>query len=111
MGNCRHVFNLVICCTPVTCCSLALVQTASVGGGGMFVPMSPRLSSPAHPSSGGGVGGGGGGMGGGCNATPDGGGRGRGRGMPDRRDREMIEQTVRIIQEPYKGSLLQLFRT
>ncbi len=54
-----------------------------------FVPMSPRLSSPAHPSSGGGAGGGGGG-------------RGRGRGE-DRRNSGLIGQTVRIVQGPYKG--------
>jgi len=59
-----------------------------------FVPMSPRLSSPMHPSSGGGgvQGGGGGG----------GGGRGRGRGE-DRRNNGIIGQTVRIVQGPYKG--------
>ncbi|XP_062504136.1 transcription elongation factor SPT5-like [Corticium candelabrum] len=48
-----------------------------------FVAKSPRISSPAHPSSGGG--------------------RGRvarGRG---RRDHEIIGQTVRISQGPYKG--------
>ncbi|WAR02974.1 SPT5H-like protein, partial [Mya arenaria] len=54
--------------------------------------MSPRLSSPAHPGSGG--------------STP---GRGRGRGGPGggpgvKRDREMIGQTVRIIQGPFKES-------
>lgn len=51
--------------------------------------MSPRLSSPAHPSGGG--------------STP-----GRGRGGPGggvRRDRELIGQTVRIIQGPFKGRL------
>nr|KAG5709174.1 hypothetical protein BaRGS_028630 [Batillaria attramentaria] len=52
--------------------------------GGM-APMSPRLSSPAHPSSGGAAAGG-----------------GRGRGMT-RRDRELIGQTVRIRQGPFKG--------
>lgn len=52
-----------------------------------YVPMSPRLSSPAHPSSGGGV---------------AGGGRGRGRGE-DRRNTGLIGQTVRIVQGPYKG--------
>lgn len=54
--------------------------------------MSPRLSSPAHPGSGGG-------------ATP---GRGRGGGGGVRRDRELIGQTVRIIQGPFKGLLLFL---
>ncbi len=49
--------------------------------------MSPRLSSPAHPSSGGG------------------GGAGRGRGAPNRRDKELIGQTVRIVQGPYKGNM------
>ena len=48
--------------------------------------MSPRISSPVHPQSGG--------------ATP---GRGRGGGGM-RRDREMIGQTVRIIQGPFKGN-------
>ena len=50
--------------------------------------MSPRISSPAHPGSGG--------------ATP---GRGRGGGGPGmKRDREMIGQTVRIVQGPFKGN-------
>ena len=48
--------------------------------------MSPRISSPAHPASGG--------------ATP---GRGRGGGGM-KRDREMIGQTVRIVQGPFKGN-------
>lgn len=59
-----------------------------------FSPMSPRLASPAHPASGGGgVAGGGGGGGGG----------GRGRGGLSKRDKELIGQTVRIIQGPFKG--------
>ena len=49
------------------------------------------LASPSHPSSGGGGGGGRG--------------AGRGRGAGDRRDRDLIGQTVRIIQGPYKGVL------
>ena len=49
------------------------------------------LASPSHPSSGGGGG--------------RGGGAGRGRGSGDRRDRDLIAQTVRIIQGPYKGML------
>ena len=53
---------------------------------GGYSPMSPRISSPAHPNSGGG------------GSTP--GGRGRGK---DRRDRDLIGQTVRIIQGPFKG--------
>jgi len=53
--------------------------------------MSPRLSSPAHPSSGGGV---------------AGAGRGRGRGE-DRRNTGLIGQTVRIVQGPYKGTELR----
>ncbi|KAK3101764.1 hypothetical protein FSP39_006184 [Pinctada imbricata] len=56
-----------------------------------FAPMSPRISSPAHPSGGGAVGAG--------NMTP---GRGRGGGL-SKRDRELIGQTVRIIQGPFKG--------
>lgn len=64
-----------------------------------FVPMSPRITSPAHPSSGGGTPRGGGGAGG-----------GRGRGHPsDRINRELIGQTVRIIEGPYKGNRI-LFR-
>uniref|UniRef100_A0A7N8XYC3 Transcription elongation factor SPT5 n=1 Tax=Mastacembelus armatus TaxID=205130 RepID=A0A7N8XYC3_9TELE len=59
------------------------VTNFTVGG---FAPMSPRISSPMH-HGGGGRGGGGGGM-------------GRGRG---RRDNELIGQTVRISQGPYKG--------
>ena len=54
-----------------------------------YVPMSPRLSSPAHPSSGAG-------------GVAGGGGRGRGRGE-DRRNTGLIGQTVRIVQGPYKG--------
>ena len=53
--------------------------------------MSPRISSPAHPQSGG--------------ATP---GRGRG-GVGMKRDREMIGQTVRIIQGPFKGKLSLMY--
>ncbi|KAM9811761.1 LOW QUALITY PROTEIN: transcription elongation factor SPT5 [Syngnathus typhle] len=88
------------------------VTNFTVGG---FAPMSPRISSPVHHGGGGGGkapaaepsrglasdaaarpagaqqrGGGGGG----------GGGMGRGRG---RRDNELIGQTVRISQGPYKG--------
>ena len=63
---------------------------------GAYSPMSPRLSSPAHPSSGGG------GM------ISGGAGRGRGRGT-DRRDKELIGQTVRIVQGPYKGKAFWSF--
>lgn len=59
-----------------------------------FVPMSPRITSPAHPSSGGGTPRGGGG-----------GGRGRGGHPGDRIMRELIGQTVRIIEGPYKGNI------
>ena len=58
--------------------------------------MSPRLSSPAHPSQGGERGrrmGGGGG-----------GGRGRGRGGLGR-DKEFVGQTIKITQGPYKGHI------
>eukprot|EP00094_Tigriopus_californicus_P005339 TCALIF_05148-PA protein Name:"Similar to SUPT5H Transcription elongation factor SPT5 (Homo sapiens)" AED:0.12 eAED:0.12 QI:0/0.33/0.3/1/0.77/0.8/10/0/1058 len=73
-------------------------------GGGSSHPgfMSPRLSSPMHPSQGGGGnrGGGGGGGGGGR------GGRGRGRGRGSiGRDRELIGQTIKITQGPYKASI------
>jgi len=61
--------------------------------------MSPRLSSPAHPASGGGgVVGGGGGPGAG----------GRGRGGLSKRDKELIGQTVRIIQGPFKGNFVRV---
>ncbi|XP_060070304.1 transcription elongation factor SPT5-like [Ylistrum balloti] len=63
-------------------------STTSIGVAGF---MSPRLSSPAHPASGGGTPGSG---------TP---GRGRGGGGFSRRDRELIGQTVRIVQGPFKG--------
>ena len=57
--------------------------------------MSPRLSSPMHPSQGGGRGG----MGGG-------GGRGRGRGRGGAgRDRDLIGQTIKITQGPYKSHI------
>lgn len=69
-------------------------QTSSLSIGG-FAPMSPRLSSPSHPSSGAGGGAGGG--------TP-----GRGRGALSRRDKELIGQTVRIVQGPFKGQILAL---
>ena len=56
--------------------------------------MSPRISSPAHPSGGG--------------ATPGrgrgGGGGGGGGGPGAKRDRELIGQTVRIVQGPFKGN-------
>ncbi|KAL5006667.1 hypothetical protein ScPMuIL_015473 [Solemya velum] len=58
---------------------------------GGYSPMSPSLTSPAHPSQGG--------QGGG----PSSGGAGRGRGGLNRRDRELIGQTIRIIQGPFKG--------
>ncbi|XP_013782146.1 transcription elongation factor SPT5-like [Limulus polyphemus] len=62
---------------------------------GGYSPLSPRITSPMHPSGGGrspGPGGGGGG----------GGGMGRGRG---RRDNELIGQTIKITQGPYKGHI------
>lgn len=83
--------------------------TAGGGGGGGGAGaagglpgfMSPRLSSPAHPTQGGGSRGGGGGGGG-----FRGGGRGRGRGGPNiGRDRELIGQTIKITQGPYKGHI------
>ena len=57
--------------------------------------MSPRLSSPMHPSGGGGGAGGGGGRGRGM-------GRGRGGGGVGR-DRDLIGQTIKITQGPYKS--------
>ncbi|ESO00069.1 hypothetical protein HELRODRAFT_192720 [Helobdella robusta] len=58
------------------------------GMGGMFVPMSPRLSSPAHP------GGGSGGRGG----------RGRGgHNMIEKKNKSLIGRSVRIILGPYKS--------
>ena len=56
--------------------------------------MSPRISSPAHPSSAG-------------SSSPAGrGGRGAGRGGMTRFDRALIGQTVRVTQGPYKGEEL-----
>ncbi|XP_071182024.1 transcription elongation factor SPT5-like isoform X2 [Mytilus edulis] len=66
--------------------------TLSVTG---FSPMSPRLSSPAHPDSGGG--------GAPSMGRGGGGGAGAGRGGLTKRDKELIGQTVRIIQGPFKG--------
>lgn len=63
--------------------------TGPVMGG--YTPQSPRISSPMHPSGGGGGRGGGGG----------GGGRGRG----GRRDSELIGETIKITQGPYKGHI------
>lgn len=53
--------------------------------------MSPRLSSPSHPSGG--------------QGSPSGGQSGRGRGSFTQRDRDLIGQTVRIIQGPFKGHI------
>uniref|UniRef100_A0A0K2T674 Transcription elongation factor SPT5 n=1 Tax=Lepeophtheirus salmonis TaxID=72036 RepID=A0A0K2T674_LEPSM len=65
-----------------------------VGGSAMPGFMSPRLSSPMHPSqSGRGAGGGGAGRG-----------RGRGRGVIGR-DRELIGKTIKITQGPYKSHI------
>uniref|UniRef100_A0A668AI22 Transcription elongation factor SPT5 n=1 Tax=Myripristis murdjan TaxID=586833 RepID=A0A668AI22_9TELE len=61
------------------------VTNFTVGG---FAPMSPRISSPMHHG------------GGGQQQRGGGGGMGRGRG---RRDNDLIGQTVRISQGPYKG--------
>ena len=59
----------------------------SPGGGGFGGFMSPRITSPLHPSGGRGAGG-----------------RGRGRGGGGiRRDRELIGQTIKITGGPYKG--------
>jgi len=65
---------------------MCLLQTTAGPVNAGYVPMSPRLSSPAHPSSAGGV---------------PAGGRGRGE---DRRNTGLIGQTVRIVQGPYKGT-------
>ncbi len=65
------------------------------GAGGMPGFMSPRIASPMHPSQGGG--GGGRGRGGMM-------GRGRGRGMVGR-DRDLIGQTIKITQGPYKSHI------
>lgn len=63
----------------------------SPGGGTFGGFMSPRITSPLHPS--------GAGRGGG------GGGRGRGRGGAGvRRDRELIGQTIKITGGFYKGN-------
>lgn len=77
--------------------------------------MSPRISSPMHPSSGtrggrgggggGGVGGGSGGGGGGGGGGPGrGGGFGRGGGRVGR-DRDLIGKTIKVTQGPYKGHI------
>lgn len=63
------------------------VTNLTIGG---FAPMSPRISSPMHPSGAAGPRGG----------AVAGAGMGRGRG---RRDSDLIGQTVRISQGPYKG--------
>jgi transcription elongation factor SPT5 len=63
----------------------------SPGGGGFGGFMSPRITSPLHPSGAGRTGGGG---------------RGRGRGGAGvRRDRELIGQTIKITGGPYKGNV------
>ena len=58
--------------------------------------MSPRISSPAHPASGGSSTPSGG--------TPGGGGRGRGRGA--KRDTSLIGETVKIVGGPFKGKCI-----
>ena len=62
--------------------------------------MSPRLSSPMHPTQGAGGGGGGGNNAGGGRGR--GMGRGRGGGSVGR-DRDLIGQTIKITQGPYKS--------
>ncbi|EFA05446.1 transcription elongation factor SPT5 [Tribolium castaneum] len=63
--------------------------------------MSPRRSSPMHPSSGGG------GMGGFASPRPGGGGGGGGGGGRGRvsRDRDIIGTTIKITKGPYKGNI------
>merc|ERR1719234_608806 len=73
-------------------------STTPGGGGGFPSMMSPRLSSPA-PHQGGDRGGRGGDRG------SFRGGRGRGRGGGMGRDRELIGQTIKITQGPYKGHI------
>ncbi|KAK9886433.1 hypothetical protein WA026_016713 [Henosepilachna vigintioctopunctata] len=73
------------------------VASADITTGMEF--MSPRRSSPMHPSSGIGTGGGGG-VGG--FATPRAGGAGRGRVT---RDRDIIGTTIKITRGPYKGNI------
>ena len=67
------------------------VEQQTTGGGLGY--MSPRISSPAHPGSGGSTPGGGGGTGG----------AGRGRGRGAKRDTSLIGQTVKIVGGPFKG--------
>ena len=57
--------------------------------------MSPRISSPAHPASGG-------------SSTPSGGtpGGGRGRGRGAKRDTSLIGETVKIVGGPFKGKCI-----
>lgn len=83
------------------------VPTADISAGMEF--MSPRRSSPMHPSSGGGGGGGfssprgpPGGGGGGGGGGRGGGGGGRGRVA---RDRDIIGTTIKITKGPYKGNI------
>ena len=71
--------------------------------------MSPRISSPMHPSGGGGGGGrggggGGGGRGGGGRGGGGAGGFGRGGGRMGR-DRDLIGKTIKVTQGPYKGHI------
>lgn len=74
------------------------ITNAGLGGGMEF--MSPRRSSPMHPSSGGfGDGIHGGGRGGGQGG---GGGGGRGQIM---RDKDLIGTTIKITKGPYKGNI------
>lgn len=84
------LFNIHTCQTSELTMFVFLKATMSPGGGSLGGFMSPRITSPLHPS--------GAGRGGG------GGGRGRGRGGAGvRRDRELIGQTIKITGGPYKG--------
>ena len=65
---------------------------AAAGVGGVPGFMSPRLTSPAHPTQGG------------RGAGGFRGGRGRGRGQVGR-DRGIIGTTIKITQGPYKGHI------
>jgi hypothetical protein len=83
------------------------VSSTPAGGLGF---MSPRLSSPMHPSGGGGGGGGGGtgggGTGGGRGGRGGGFGGGFGRGGSRLgRDRDLIGKTIKVTQGPYKGHI------
>ena len=94
--ECFSSFNVLHHAASPSCHTILffVIQQQNTSGGLGF--MSPRISSPAHPASGGSSTPSGG--------TPGGGGRGRGRGA--KRDTSLIGETVKIVGGPFKGKCI-----